>query len=121
MKLDFGVDRKTFSDLLKPSNPLEIPPFQRPYSWKPEHWEKLWDDITERLDSDYLMGGIVLCGSDSADNMLMVIDGQQRLSTITILIAACRDYLWKECGTDKARQAAIGVHNQYIVSGGVDV
>ena len=120
MKLDFSVDRKTFSDLLKPSNPLEIPPFQRPYSWKAEHWEKLWEDITERLDSEYLMGGIVLCGSDSADNLLMVIDGQQRLSTITILIAACRDYLWKECGTDKAKQAAIGIHNQYVVSGGVD-
>ena len=120
MKLEFSVDRKTFSDLLKPSNPLEIPPFQRPYSWKPEHWDKLWEDITERLDSEYLMGGIVLCGSDNSDKTLMVIDGQQRLSTITTLIAACRDYLWKECGTDKARLAAIGIHNQYIVSGGVD-
>ncbi len=118
MKFDLQVSRKTFSELLRPNNPMEIPPFQRPYSWKPEQWGQLWEDLTVRLDQDYLMGGIVLCGTDNGNDF--VIDGQQRLSTISLLIAVCRDYLWRECGSDKAKQSAIGIHNQYIVSGGVD-
>lgn len=64
------------------------------------------------------MGGIVLCGTDEGHDL--VIDGQQRTTTITVLIAVCRDYLFKECGGNpKAQQAAIAIHNDYIVSGGV--
>lgn len=62
------------------------------------------------------MGGIVICGGDEGHDL--VIDGQQRLSTITLFIAACRDYLWKELATVSARTLAVGIHNDYIVSGG---
>ena len=118
MKFDLQVSRKTFDEVLRTHKQLEIPAFQRPYSWKPEHWSQLWEDITTHLNQDYLMGGVVLCGTDDGHDL--VIDGQQRLTTITLLIAVCRDYLYRECSENaKAQQAAIAIHNDYIVSGGV--
>lgn len=118
MKFDLQVSRKTFDELLRSHKQLEIPPFQRPYSWETKQWSQLWEDLTTHLGNDYLMGGIVLCGTDDGHDL--VIDGQQRTTTITILIAACRDYLFKNCeGHSKARDAAIAIHNDYIVSGGV--
>jgi uncharacterized protein with ParB-like and HNH nuclease domain len=116
MNFDLQVGKKTFEGLLTEYNKLEIPDFQRPYEWKPEHWSDLWSDLIENLDQNYLMGGIVLCGSDNENNL--VIDGQQRISTITLLIAGCRDYLWRECG-EEAKVDAMGIHDAYIVSGGV--
>lgn len=117
MKFDLQVYPKSFADLLRAYSKLEVPAFQRPYSWEPKHWAQLWEDITTRLEADYLIGNLVICGGDESAEL--VIDGQQRLSTITVLLAACRDYLWQEIGSDKAKEIARGIHNDYIVSGGV--
>ena len=68
---------------------MQIPLFQRPYSWDQEQWSQLWEDLSNSWDEDYLMGGIVLCGGDA--NAELVIDGQQRVTTITIIAAAARD------------------------------
>ena len=116
MKLDLGVSTKTFEGLLKEFKKLEIPDFQRPYEWRSEHWSELWNDVLEHIDQDYLMGGIVLCGNDNGTEL--VIDGQQRISTITLLLAACRDYLYKECGSAEAKELADELHKGYVVSGG---
>jgi hypothetical protein len=117
MKFDLQVSKKTFGSLIAEHNKLEIPDFQRPYEWEPDHWSDLWDDLTGHLDQDYLMGGIVLCGGDNGIDF--VIDGQQRLSTITLVLAVCRDYLWRECESEKAKQGASEIHKDYIVSGGM--
>jgi uncharacterized protein with ParB-like and HNH nuclease domain len=117
MKFDLQVSKKTFSSLITEQRKLEIPDFQRPYEWKPEQWSTLWDDVTNHLDQDYLMGGLVLCGTENGNDF--VIDGQQRLTTITLVLAVCRDYLWQECGRGKAEQAELEIHEKYIVRGGV--
>lgn len=117
MKFDLQVTQQRFSELVRTHKHLEIPPFQRPYAWSLDHWSDLWDDITTHLDQDYLMGGVVLCGGDNSSDL--VIDGQQRVATITLMIAVCRDYLWRECTADRAKGAAGQIHGEYIVSGGV--
>lgn len=83
------VQKYTFGQLLQRFEPLAVPLFQRPYSWDKEQWVQLWDDLTSNLGGDYLIGGIVLCGTDHDENQ--IIDGQQRLTTLTILSAAFRD------------------------------
>lgn len=67
----------------------EIPKFQRDYSWGSEQWDDLWQDIQlilQNEESEHYMGYLVL---QTADNkQYTIIDGQQRLTTLSILILA---------------------------------
>ena len=70
-----------------------IPIFQRPYSWDKEQCEKLWDDIVDFHSSKsakdkYFLGNVVLHPSEEDENVYSVIDGQQRLTTLLLLIKA---------------------------------
>jgi hypothetical protein len=90
-----------------------VPLYQRPYVWKKdEQWEPLWDDIrgiAERLAARqparaHFLGAVVLeqlpTGASQIDARL-VIDGQQRLTTLQLAIAALRD-LCREAGDDES-------------------
>ena len=73
-----------------------IPPYQRPYAWTEEEAETLFDDLldffqTERSDN-YFLGSIVLIKDDDKPRA-DIIDGQQRLTTLTILFAVIASYL----------------------------
>lgn len=74
-----------------------IPLYQRSYSWETEHCARLWNDIvtiiTRPLDGHFV-GSIVRITEDAhaGFNRSMIIDGQQRLTTLTLLIVALRDY-----------------------------
>ncbi len=79
--------RKVFSEQ------YVIPIFQRPYSWEKDECEKLWDDIVDFHDTKsakdkYFLGNIVLHPLEENENVYAVIDGQQRLTTLLILIKA---------------------------------
>ncbi|RVZ75299.1 DUF262 domain-containing protein, partial [Helicobacter pylori] len=83
-------------------NQLVIPIYQRVYSWKKEQCKQLWDDIIKIGGDDkkdgHFIGSIlyVLDGIKHTDNTLFIIDGQQRLTTITLLFIALRNYLSEE-------------------------
>lgn len=64
-----------------------VPPYQRDYSWTIENWEDLWQDIVGLQSSSlqHYMGAIVL---QEAPEGLTIIDGQQRLATLSILALA---------------------------------
>ena len=68
---------------------FEIPRYQRGYAWEKQHVRELFDDIKEAIDSNssHYIGTVVLskCATDS--KKFYVVDGQQRLTTITLLIA----------------------------------
>ena len=80
-----------------------IPLFQRPYSWREPNWKTLWDDVLVQYDADeksaaHFMGAIVSVPALSVPvgvNKFLIIDGQQRLTTVSILLAALRDTLDK--------------------------
>lgn len=70
-----------------------IPDFQRPYSWGAEQCEDLWNDIAEfckdaKSQDRYFLGSIVVYPKEHANNVWYVVDGQQRLITLTLLIRA---------------------------------
>lgn len=73
---------------------FEIPLYQRPYEWTTEHVEELLDDLIDarKRDSEapYFLGSIVLIKSDD-DARSEVVDGQQRLTTLTMLLCVLRD------------------------------
>jgi hypothetical protein len=75
---------------------LVVPVHQREYSWKPEHVLDLLHDLSDAIDNNrpaYFLGTVVLT-TGKHPGALEVTDGQQRLATTTILLAAIRDYLY---------------------------
>ena len=81
---------KSLSDLLKESF-LQIPRFQRPYDWNNDNISEFWTDLIDRDDDEYFMGSIVVFRDKKDKSLLSVVDGQQRLTTITIFLSLLRD------------------------------
>lgn len=71
----------------------QIPRYQRPYSWADDQLNKLWDDLREaqQYEPNYFLGSVITAKPEEASNYLDIVDGQQRLTTLLILICVCRD------------------------------
>ncbi len=81
-------EQPTFGSLAGNGRTFEVPPFQRDYSWDKEEWEDLWLDLIGiDEEGDHYMGYVVLQETKESKNFL-IIDGQQRITTISILIIA---------------------------------
>lgn len=89
-------------------NKLVVPLNQRSYAWEQPHVRRLYEDFSAAIGREqktYFLGTIVLAhGEDGDKGRLLVADGQQRLATTSILIAAIRDYLF-EAGANERRAA----------------
>lgn len=70
------------------TNYYKIPRFQRPYSWDRDNIHDFWTDIHNHKPSEFFIGSMVVYVKG---NYRHIVDGQQRLTTITILLAALRD------------------------------
>ena len=82
-----GTSNKTYRQLMGNGLRYEIPKFQRDYTWEAEHWDDLWQDIRALLaneDNEHYMGYLVLQTSNNKE--FQIIDGQQRLTTMSLLI-----------------------------------
>ncbi|GHP56378.1 hypothetical protein VN1192_12950 [Helicobacter pylori] len=96
-------------------NQLVIPIYQRSYSWEKEQCKQLWDDIIKIGGDDKMNGhfiGSILYVLDSithSNNALLIIDGQQRLTTITLLLIALKDHL-----NDEVKRKEI--ENHYLIN-----
>lgn len=86
---------RTISDLFSVKRKYVVPRFQRAYSWSKDQVKELWDDIIANIQinnekdvshEEYFIGALVLVGDDKS-NVLQIVDGQQRLTTITILLS----------------------------------
>lgn len=79
---------KRVDQLLK-GNTFFIPRFQRAYSWEPDHVGEFWEDIVANLSETYFIGSMVVYSGGRQS--LAIVDGQQRITTITILLCALRE------------------------------
>lgn len=85
-----------FLDLLDGTKQFAVPIFQRRYSWEKRHCERLWEDVLSLGQSHtnrfHFIGSIVYIdpkvNAASRVRELQVIDGQQRLTTLVLLLAA---------------------------------
>ncbi len=97
MKENFTAETKSFKDLFMSDSVYVIPPYQRDYSWNNDNseWEDLWTDIISN-DAKHYVGFIVLKEQENAKEF-EIIDGQQRLATISLIILSAlnilRDYI----------------------------
>jgi len=91
-------------------NKLSVPLYQRSYAWEETHVSDLYDDLFSSIrnsEDEYFIGSVVISSGKDRDE---VVDGQQRLATISILLSAIRDYFYSV--GDKER--ATDIQNQYL-------
>ncbi|GAA8052572.1 hypothetical protein HpMS97_14200 [Helicobacter pylori] len=114
------ADKNTLLNFIKDNqkNQLVIPIYQRLYSWGKEQCKQLWDDIIKIGGNDKMDGHFigfilqVLDGPHSTSyNKIFIIDGQQRLTTITLLLTALRDH-W----SDKRKE----IEDHYLINSDKD-
>lgn len=92
----------TLNKLLNTSRQFIVPIFQRNYSWQKSQYEQLWFDILRaskfKEKQNHFIGSIVYIDMGipaGRPQQLLLIDGQQRLTTISILLCAIKDYVQK--------------------------
>lgn len=87
---------RNIGQIFSDSYSFEIPPYQRPYAWEMDQARELLDDLLSAMDNTQASGNIYFLGSivlikTPGDPKSKVIDGQQRLTTLTILLSVLRD------------------------------
>ncbi|MEV4680697.1 GmrSD restriction endonuclease domain-containing protein [Streptomyces kurssanovii] len=113
----------TFLKLVQGDKQFQVPLYQRTYSWGREQLQRLWEDVGELVDqhlsgdtaAPHFLGSVVLApGQIQAGGVQrwLVVDGQQRLTTLMLAFTALRDHL-KDHGETRA---ADRVHRQILVN-----
>lgn len=115
----YTTDKATIGSLLSLAGQpaIQVPEWQRNYSWTTSHVETFWQDLlafSEKYpgdtinDQEYFLGSIVIVNDGSS---LLLLDGQQRLATSTILLAVIRDSLrsFRDDAAVRLQEQFIGV------------
>jgi len=108
----FNFESKGIGELLR-EDQLAVPPNQRSYAWEDQHIKDLLQDLSEAMDNDddeYFLGTIVLI--ETPQEAASIADGQQRLATISIVLARIRDRQLKA----GRKQAAISIDTSFLRS-----
>lgn len=113
--------------VLEGSYQFLVPLYQRPYQWSKDQWDTLWNDVlrlAEERQEDgpaatHFIGSLVLAPAPGAVagglTKFMVVDGQQRLTTLTLLLAAIRDHII-DTGPEDANRNAARLEHTFLVN-----
>ena len=105
--MKFSAFPRSIKTILEAERKYIIPRYQREYSWEKEQLEEFWEDINKQIKfndreyiiSEYFIGSLVLVGDDELGVEFYVVDGQQRLTTITIFLSVLTQ-IGKELGDE---------------------
>lgn len=89
--LQFHAEDKSIEDVLFSNSKFRVPRYQRPYSWSADHIDDFWTDLQEGGANTFLGSFVFNHDSIKKDGYLEIIDGQQRLLTITLFMALLRN------------------------------
>ncbi|EXI67543.1 MAG: hypothetical protein AW08_01804 [Candidatus Accumulibacter adjunctus] len=109
------------TQLLDGAKQFIVPIFQRDYSWGTKHCQQLWNDIL-RVGGDaaaraHFLGSVVYIAAEDNQAAIprwLLIDGQQRLSTVTLLLTALRDHLKSHPSDDEALPSDEEVEDRFL-------
>ncbi len=118
--MNFNTTNNTFRQLMGNALSYRVPLFQRDYSWGADEWDDLWQDITGLFGEDpepaHYMGYLVLRSEDN--KAFDIIDGQQRMTTLSLLMLAAVSNLKRLAVPDDANdpqyRRAQQLRNNYI-------
>lgn len=117
--MNFDAVQVDINDILSVNRRYVIPRNQRDFSWEKLQLDEFWDDIKRNIQfengsfshAEYFLGTVVLSGTTDS-SMLEIIDGQQRLSVITILISL----ISRKLRSLNYIESADDIVNTYLVS-----
>lgn len=96
-----------------------IPVYQRNYDWKMEHCKQLYDDLVKVIRQNrksHFFGSIVSVQSESGTmEEFLIIDGQQRLTTVSLLLLAMYHLLQKKIAVSQDRQLPDKILKKYLI------
>lgn len=98
---------------------FNIPRYQRAYSWEESNWRELWEDIKNNVlekDKEHFLGAVIYYHSDSGSSRFShyeIIDGQQRITTLTILMRVLYEKL-RENKVDVYLRFAKELYEKYV-------
>jgi uncharacterized protein with ParB-like and HNH nuclease domain len=113
-----NAETESFGGIIKGDNRFKVPIFQRDYSWSETHWDDLWLDILNGMQSGskHYMGSIVLINKGKRD--FEIIDGQQRITTVTVCVLAAisilKELVDKGIDVDSNKERIELLTNDYI-------
>ncbi len=90
----FKPSSLTIKELLGNTDSLyQVPRYQRPYSWGDDQLDKLWEDLLDAMENEpnYFLGSIITAKPEEKSTYLDIVDGQQRLTTLVIMLCVIRD------------------------------
>lgn len=104
MEIGVRSEALALKDLLRPGRFFRLPAFQRSYAWDEAEAMALFSDLRDGLELGlpHFIGTIVLVEDEGTEGCFEIVDGQQRLTTLTILLAALRDLI--RSGVDVRKQ-----------------
>ncbi|UGT69337.1 DUF262 domain-containing protein [Nocardia gipuzkoensis] len=120
-----AAQETSLQKILEGTSQYLVPLYQRPYQWGPDNFKELWRDVTQLaedrtddIDTTHFIGSVVLApvpgGVAGSIMRYLVVDGQQRLTTLTLLLAAIRDHL-RELDSNTRRDTD-RIHNQLLTN-----
>ena len=89
------AEERIIGSMLTEQIRYEIPPYQRPYSWKKENVQQFIEDIWEAYESndeEYFIGSLITIEKEK-NKYYDVVDGQQRLTTLNLIFSRLRDHI----------------------------
>ncbi|MBA4501695.1 DUF262 domain-containing protein [Marinobacterium marinum] len=95
------------------SRRFRVPAYQRSYAWEVDHVEALLNDIKEAIDNkerEYFLGSVVVTSADNG--RYEVVDGQQRLTTISLVIAAIKEIFQR----DEDHEVVVSVKSDFLAN-----
>lgn len=117
------ANETTLRDLIGGEHQLLVPLYQRPYAWEREQLARLWSDIERQADglqrgedAGHFLGSVVLApapGNAPGHSRWLVVDGQQRLTTLLLALCALRDYQAVEDPLHRERINDLHLLNKY--------
>ena len=121
MKLSQG----NILSILAPNVQFVLPIYQRHYSWEKEQCAQLWKDISRMVKnpgivgSNHFIGSIVNIKDEDNNSRFTLIDGQQRMATLTLILIVLRDYARQkpDSGIDAAEIESKYLGNKLILNG----
>ena len=116
------AENRRFTEIVNGNRQFIIPVFQRDYSWTTEQFTDMWNAVLAASDDHqgdgHFMGSIVYIAADTGAATFqswLVIDGQQRLTTLLILLTALRDCIASSHWTGGDDSPTIGRINRYFL------
>ncbi|PHQ38042.1 hypothetical protein DJ69_13765 [Halorubrum persicum] len=119
--IGLSATEDTVEQVLTRNYRYTVPDYQRRYSWQEEQWGALWADLNSiRPDSTHFLGSIVLIERSSGLNelnKLEIVDGQQRIATITVLLSLMREKYYELGESGQAED----IENKYLKKQDLDL